>query len=299
MISGKTALVGLLGNPVSHSLSPVMQNAVLTAMQLDWCYLALPCEVKDLKQALQGLRALNCKGLNITIPHKENVAQFCSKLTPIAKRLKAVNTLIPNTEGGWTGTNTDVAGFIAPLKNNLNKNTKAIVLGCGGSAKAVVAGLESLNVEKITILGRQEKSLETFLKTFYNIATNNEKLLNSSIKGLLPSDKSLPQSIEQADLIINTTPVGMKENSSFIGQVEMPFGQTLWQHLNSQTTLYDLIYTPRPTAWLSYGNEKGCQIIDGLEMLVQQGAHSMKLWSGLQEIPLHIMRNAAENFLNG
>ena len=116
MISGTTGLIGLLGQPVRHSLSPVMQNAALEAMGLDWRYLALPCAESDLECVLTGLRAVNCRGLNVTIPHKQAVAVLLhgSKCSGLA--LQAVNTLIPTDKGGWHGHNTDVEGFLAPLQ---------------------------------------------------------------------------------------------------------------------------------------------------------------------------------------
>ena len=115
MINGGTSLVGLLGNPVRHSLSPVMHNAALKTMALNWRYLALPCESESLDQVLRGLRAVGCQGLNVTIPHKQAIADLCEELSPLAQRLGAVNTLVPAANGGWYGTNTDVEGFLAPL----------------------------------------------------------------------------------------------------------------------------------------------------------------------------------------
>ncbi len=137
MINGKTNLVGVLGHPVTHSLSPVMHNAALKEMGLNWCYLALPCEANHLSTILESLYAMNCQGLNITIPYKQDVAKMCTKLSPTAQRLGAVNTLIRNDQAGWTGTNTDLIGFIAGLGSTHWQGKNAIVLGCGGSAKAV------------------------------------------------------------------------------------------------------------------------------------------------------------------
>ena len=160
MISGTTALVGLLGQPVSHSLSPAMQNAALKEMGLDWSFLALPCRADDLATVLKGLEAVGCRGLNVTIPHKQAVSLLCVELSPLAQRLGAVNTMIPLSSGGWHGHNTDVEGFLAPLlHNNANwSGTRTVVLGCGGSARAVVAGLQDLNPSEITIVGRRDKT---------------------------------------------------------------------------------------------------------------------------------------------
>ena len=128
IISGETCILGLLGDPVKHSLSPAMHNAALEEMSLNWCYIPMPCKTKHLEIVLKSLHAINCQGLNITIPHKETIFNLCSSVTPIAKRLKAVNTLLPNQNGGWTGTNTDVEGFLSPIKDSKWQEKKALVI---------------------------------------------------------------------------------------------------------------------------------------------------------------------------
>ncbi len=292
MISGQTKLIALLGEPVSHSLSPVMHNAALTNMGLDWCYLALPCPQENIELVLKALHTVNCKGLNITIPHKKIVAKLCNELTSVAKRTGAVNTLLPNKEGGWTGTNTDIEGFIAPLQNAEWTNKQAIVLGCGGSASAVIAGLQNLNFEKITIVGRKQNALNNFIEEIIENPLN-AKYSSTTLQGCLTDDLTLIKDIQQANLVVNTTPVGMAGNPQESESNNMPLGKEIWKHLSPETTLYDLIYTPKPTSWLTWGNKLGCKSIDGLEMLVQQGAASLKMWSGTKHIPIKIMRKAA------
>lgn len=297
MISGTTCLVGLLGQPVRHSLSPVMQNAALAAMDLDWCYMALPCETNELITVLSALRSMNCLGLNITIPHKQDVAKACRELSPLATRLGAVNTLLPHADGGWAGTNTDVAGFLAPLQacNREWHERSAIVLGCGGSARAVVAGLQDLKLAQIMVVGRRPNALKRFIDDL-NPTPSTSKV---QLQGILQQDSALVEQLLKADLVINTTPVGMasihSENSEPIEL--MPLGQEIWQNLRPSTTLYDLIYTPRPTNWLSWGAQHGCHCIDGLEMLIQQGAASLRLWSGKNDVPIEKMRKAALSHL--
>ena len=298
MISGETSLVGLLGNPVSHSLSPVIHNAALKEMGLDWCYVAMSCESQNLNIVTKALRELNYQGLNITIPHKQNILKICNQISPLAQRLGAVNTLVPNKDGGWNGLNTDVEGFLAPLKTDDWSKKKAIILGCGGSARAVFAGLQDLNFEQITVVGRKQNTLKNFVAEMNPKDSDNNN--NSTlIKGLLTDEKELILEIKNANLIVNTTPVGMssKKNSRKFSQ-EIPLEKNIWQHLQPETTLYDLIYTPRPTAWLSLGAKNGCKQIDGLEMLVQQGAASLKIWSNNDEVPIDVMRTAAKNYLN-
>ena len=301
MINGKTDFLGLLGNPVQHSLSPVMHNAAVKEMKLNWCYLAFPCEKEDLQPVLEGLRALNCHGLNITIPHKNEIKNFCTELTPLAERLGAVNTLIPNRTNGWTGTNTDIEGFLAPLKNTSQdwKNKNAIVLGCGGSAKAVVTGLSELGVKNINIIGRDTNRLEKFIKDLNQTCSDFPiHEIEISLKGFHEKDSELERLFEKIDLFVNATPIGMKtEKQSMKEKKNMPLGHEIWKSLNSEAILYDLIYTPRPTQWLKWGQKQGFECIDGLEMLVQQGAASLKIWTGKQSIPIETMRKAAKNSL--
>jgi len=290
-ITGKTNLVGLLGQPVNHSLSPIMHNAAYEEMGLDWCYVAIPCDAKNLEQVTSALRVVNCKGLNITIPHKQEVLKACNKLTAIANDIQAVNTLIPEKNNEWIGANTDVEGFIMPLKdiNLINKNV--VVIGCGGSARAVVMGLNNLNIKKITIVGRSETSLKIFIKNMKGLLSKS----NISIEGVNNKKVNVTAYIEEADLIINTTPIGMNRKTT--EDESIPLGLQIWDNLSNKTILYDLIYTPRPTNWLKLGQQKNCLTIDGLDMLVQQGALSIKLWSGFNNIPIETMKSSAKKHL--
>ena len=142
LIDGDTSLVGVVGCPVNHSLSPIIHNVALTELNLNWCYLAIPCKTEDFNLVVKSLRAIDCKGLNITIPHKSMAVDVCNKLSTMAKITGAVNTLVPNKSNGWIGSNTDIEGFLAPLESEKNwHEKKALIIGCGGSARAVLYGL--------------------------------------------------------------------------------------------------------------------------------------------------------------
>ena len=289
MINGGTALVGLLGNPVRHSLSPAMHNAALAELGLNWRYLALPCEQDRLQDVLDGLHAVGCRGLNVTIPHKQAVAGLCRKLSPLAHRLGAVNTLIPEDGSSWTGDNTDVKGFLAPLEDHIDwTGRRAVVVGCGGSARAVVAGLQSLGLAAISVIGRQAATLQPFVRDL--------SLDEAPLDPLLDADPTIADVIAASDLIINTTPVGMAQHGE---DGDMPLGESLWNRIRTEATLYDLIYIPRPTAWLQWGRSRQLHCIDGLDMLVQQGAASLRIWSGHDDVPIDAMRSAAETVLKG
>ena len=290
-ITGQTKLVGLLGNPVSHSLSPIMHNAALTEMGLDWCYIAIPCETKNLKTVVEALRFMNCQGLNITIPHKNDVLKLCKDVAPIAKKIGAVNTLICQEENNWFGTNTDIEGFLSPIKNRSWERKIAIIIGCGGSSRAVVTSLISLKFHQIFIIGREEKKIKDFIIEMKSKVSSKTKL-----EGILNNDSNLIEYIKSSHLIVNTTPVGMKTSDS--ETFEIPLGAKIWSHLKSSTILYDLIYTPKITNWLKTGRSYGCEGIDGMEMLINQGAASLRLWSNYNDIPIETMRKAIDAHLS-
>jgi len=286
MISSKTSFIALIGNPVSHSLSPIMQNAALQYLGLDLIYIAIPCKDKDLELVLNSFKKINCKGLNITIPHKEKVFDLCTEISPIANQLKAINTLKLNSEKEWSATNTDVEGFIYPLKTlNLEKK-QSIVLGSGGAARSVIQGLINLNLSTISVVSRNESSLDKLIKNFEN---------QIKIQGLLNNDNQAENLIEEADLIVNTTPVGMKTSKD--ERNILPYGETFWRSLKSKTIIYDLIYNPAPTPLLKFSAKKGCFTIDGMQMLVAQGVKSLSFWTNGLEVPFHIMNEALKNYL--
>ena len=286
MITSKTSFIALIGNPVSHSLSPIMQNAALQYLGLDLIYIAIPCRNEDLKLVLNSLSRINCKGLNITIPHKETVFELCSEIAPIANKLKAINTLKLNSAKEWSGTNTDVEGFIYPLKNlNLTKK-QSIVLGSGGAARAVIQGLINLDYSSISVISRNKSSLDELIKNFEN---------QIELQGLLNNDNQAQNLIEEADLVVNTTPVGMKTAKNEMNL--LPYGDYFWRSLNSQTIVYDLIYNPSPTTLLEFSAKKGCMTINGLEMLVAQGIKSLSFWTNGLEVPFHIMNDALKKYL--
>jgi len=291
---GSTALVGVLGDPVRHSLSPAMHNAALAGLGLDWIYLALPVAAPDLAAVVPALEALDCRGLNVTIPHKRTVAALVAELSPLAQRLGAVNTLVRRPQGGWLGTNTDVEGFVAPLRDGDWRGRRALVLGCGGSALAVLAALEQLGFGSITVAGRNTAALEAF---------------QAGCRGWLPNLRTLPWTATEAedlllalaetDLVVNCTPVGMTSSGDPKAANRSPLSASALDRLRPGCGVYDLIYTPRPTALLREAAARGCRTWDGLEMLVQQGAAALRLWSGLDSVPVAAMREAALERLQG
>ncbi|WP_094586243.1 shikimate dehydrogenase [Synechococcus sp. BO 8801] len=289
VIGGGTALAGVLGDPVRHSLSPAMHNAAIAELGLDWAYLALPVAAADLAVVLQGLEAIDCRGLNVTLPHKQAAAALARELTPLAQRLGAVNTLVRRDGGGWLGANTDVEGFLAPLRGLAAR--EALVLGCGGSARAVVAGLVELGLGRIRVAGRDSTRLGRFLASCADWAPGLEPLAWEP--GADGQPDPLAEALAGADLVVNTTPLGMASGGDPAAAARSPLDPAQVALLRPAATVYDLIYIPRPTTLLRLAAERGCRTIDGLEMLVQQGAASLRLWSGRPDVPVIAMRDAA------
>lgn len=306
-ISGATALVAVLGDPVRHSLSPAMHNAALRELGLDWVYLALPTPPPRLAGVLDALEAVDCRGLNITLPHKQAVARLAAERSPLADQVGAVNTLLRRPAGGWLGTNTDVEGFLAPLRGTETPR-RALVLGCGGSARAVIAALVALGVASIGVAGRRAETREALVASCRGWAPALEPVAWSQPPGGEPLAQDDPPRaggetafrgwLAEADLVVNTTPVGMASATDPAAAHRCPLEAEALRALRPAATVYDLIYTPRPTALLREAAARGCRALDGLEMLVQQGAAALRLWSGLEAIPVEAMRRAARAALN-
>ncbi len=284
MITSKTSFLALIGNPVSHSLSPIMQNAAVQYLGLDLIYIAIPCKEEDLETVVNSLKKMNCKGLNITIPFKQKVFDYCSEISPVAKKVKAINTLkLKNND--WSATNTDIDGFIYPLKElNLIKK-KSIILGSGGAARSVIQGLINLKLSQITIISRNKHSLKDLIANFEN---------DIKINGLLNTNTEIDDLIQETDLIVNTTPVGMDKTTNID---ELPFGESFWKAIKSNTIVYDLIYNPSPTPLLKFCEKKGCMTIDGVQMLIAQGAKSLSFWTNGLEVPFEVMHDAIKKYL--
>ena len=285
MITSKTSFLALIGNPVTHSLSPIMQNAAIKYLGLDLIYLAIPCKNNDLEIVVNSLKKMNCKGLNITIPFKQKVFDMCSEITPVAKKIKAINTMKLKDNENWSGTNTDIDGFIYPLKKLNLETKKSIVLGSGGAARSVIQGLKNLKLSKITIISRNKHSLKELVNNFKN---------DIKIEGLLNNNKDIENLIQETDLIVNTTPVGMSNTTN---DSAIPFGRDFWNTINSNTIVYDLIYRPSPTPFLDFCNQKGCMTIDGTQMLIAQGAKSLSFWTNGLEVPFDVMYDSIKKYI--
>lgn len=283
-ITGTTKLLGVIGDPIAHSLSPVIHNAAISTLDLDYIYLPFPIAATELKTAIAGFAAVGLEGFSVTIPHKQAIIPLLSHIDEIAEAVGAVNT-VWHTEAGWQGTNTDVAGFTSPLINLQDlSRLNPVILGNGGAARAVVYGLYQLGCSKINVFGRNKHKLATFRDSWSGSAV--EECL--TVRGW----EELDSYLSQTNLVVNTTPVGMHPH-----QDESPLMRQQIDLLPPQAIAYDLIYTPRPTKFLKEAGMRDLQTIDGLEMLVQQGAAALKIWLQKDSVPVDVMRTALEKYL--
>ncbi|MGP0127779.1 MAG: shikimate dehydrogenase [cyanobacterium endosymbiont of Rhopalodia musculus] len=284
IITGKTKLLGIIGDPVQHSLSPVMHNAAISHLGVDYIYLPFPIKPKDLTTAIAGFTSIGIVGFNVTIPYKQAIIPLLSEVTPTAELVGAVNT-VWRTETGWKGTNTDIDGFLSPLQSLQRDwaNLTPIILGNGGAARAVVVGLAQLGCLKIYVVGRDRQKLWQFTQSWKNTRL-------TAALGVYFWDK-LSEIIEETELLINTTPIGMSPNID-----DSPVESMLFARMPENAIAYDLIYTPNPTQFLKNAKQQGLITIDGLEMLVRQGAVALQLW--LQKpVPVDVMTQSLRDYL--
>jgi shikimate dehydrogenase len=274
VIDSSTQLVGLIGWPVEHSLSPVMHNAVFEALALDWCYVPLPVPPGHLEAALRGLAALGFCGANVTVPHKHAMVPLLSSVSPEVAVQGAVNTLvIGRDESGkalMSGYNTDSMGFVGALRQGgfePEDGGEAVVVGAGGAARAVVSGLLSSGMEQIWVLNRTLEHAQALISDLGKCAQ-----CPSSLSALPLTRETLVECTRTASLLVQSTTVGMWPHGD--GSV-WPEGVPIPSHL----TVFDLVYNPLETRLLQQARESGARTIDGLGMLVRQGALSFDLWT--------------------
>lgn len=281
LLTGKTKVLGLLGWPVGHSVSPAMQNAALASLGLDYVYVPFNVAPADLAQAVRGLAVLGVRGANVTIPHKEAVLPLVERLTPEAQAVGAVNTLV-REKGGWVGHNTDGEGFLEALREEANfalEGKRLLLLGAGGAARAVAFAAAGAGVSLLLIANRTPARAHTLAEAL-------ARRFPCRVRAIPLERGSLAAALAETDVLVNTLPLGMYP------QVEaMP--PLPPEALEPPLLVCDLIYNPRPTKLLSLAASRGCRTLDGLPMLVAQGALAFALWTGCKA-PKEIMRRAAE-----
>ena len=279
-ITGHTKLTGLLGSPVSHSISPMMHNDSFKQLNLDYAYLAFDITVEQLPAVVEGFRAMNVRGYNLTMPHKNAMYSLCDSLSPAAEIIGAVNTVV-NDNGHLTGYTTDGTGYMRGLKEDgydiLGK--KMTLLGAGGAATSIFVQAALDGVSEISIFNRRSP----FWERAESIIDMLTERTNCKINLYDYSDPNLlKREISESAILTNGTSVGMAPN--------------IEQSLITDTSAFhkdlivsDVIYNPRETLLLRQAKEAGCRTQNGLYMLLYQGAEAFKLWTG-QDMPVEIIK---------
>lgn len=278
-VRGSTRVVGIIGDPVAHSLSPAMHNAAFSALAMDWVYVPFPVAPTSLGQAIRGLRALGIAGVNVTVPHKEAVLRYLDGSSELARRVGAVNTIVHRSGQLW-GENTDVYGVRQALRAVRLRGASAMVVGAGGAARAVLVALEQAGVRRVILANRtvararrvaRQLGTPTFFIDVHDLGALED-----------------PRLLAHVRLVVNTTSVGLHGEGFFPLNVDAT---------PAECVFFDLVYGRR-TEFLGRAQAAGRLTIDGTEMLLYQGAAAFRLWTGRRP-PVEVMRDALTMALKG
>ena len=267
-LTAATQVVGVIGFPIGHSLSPLLHNTAFAQLGIDWVSVGFPVPPGHSAVALAGARALGVRGLSVTMPHKENVAAAADHLSPEAARLGAANCVV-EVDGAWHAENTDGAGFVAALARGghfVPDGQRCLVVGAGGAARAVIAALGDAGAAEVVVVNRTAARAES--------------------AALLAGPSGRVGTADEAsgcDLVVNATPAGMADVDA--GPAGWPVDPAL---LRPGQVVVDLVYHPPVTPWLAAAAAKGATTANGLGMLVHQAALQLERWTG-QDAPVDAM----------
>jgi shikimate dehydrogenase len=263
----------IIGDPINSSLSPVMQNAAFGYFGLNNTYIAFRVPKGELKASLDSLRATNSSGFNVTIPHKIDIVSYLDELHPSAQKAGAVNT-VQNIEGIFKGYNTDIYGFIEPLRRrrvNLN-GMKILLIGAGGAARAIIAALsDETGISALRIANRTRQNAEGLITMASNLGLEAD----------FTRSEDLAEQAFRSDLIINSTPIGMANEQSIVDR----------EKINKNSIVYDLVYKPMVTRLIENAKQASATVVYGYEMLLAQGARAFEIWTGMSA-PMEVMKKA-------
>ncbi|MCK5542424.1 MAG: shikimate dehydrogenase [Desulfobacterales bacterium] len=265
----KTDLYCIFGNPVTHSKSPIMHNALFNDNKINAVYLAF--NINDIKTGINAIRELDIKGVSITIPFKEKVIEFLDDIDPEAKEIGAVNTIV-NRNGKLTGFNTDWSGGVKPVKELGIIGKTVGIIGAGGAARALAYGIKK-NGGKLTIINRSQKNGEHLSSLFNCNFINFNKIETNSF-----------------DIIINTTPLGMTPDIK-----NTPFKK---EYLKKNMIVMDIVYNPLETQLIKDAKNAGCKTIDGLSMFINQGVKQFELWTGIKSTKKFMSESLKKTLIN-
>lgn len=275
-IGGQTRLVAIVGDPVAHSRSPAMHNAAFRALGLDLAYVALRVSPESLRAAIGGVRALGFAGLNVTVPHKQAIVPLLDRVTPRARAIGAVNTVVRRGRA-LEGDNTDAEGFLRSLSRLRfrARGRSVVILGAGGSARAVVWALAGAGAARIRILNRTPRRALSVAALARGRATVEVGPLESAAE---------PAVVEGADLVVNCTSLGLDGRSAPSVAVEATPERCLF---------YDLVYGAAQTPFVRAARRRRRRAVDGKSMLVEQAAAAFRLWTG-RRAPIETMSAALD-----
>ena len=269
MISGATAVAGVIGDPVRHSLSPILHNTAYTALGIDLVYVAFPVPDGATAAALEAARALQLVGLSVTMPHKTAAAAGCDELTPEAAALESVNTVTRRADGTLSGASTDGAGFLASVREAGHDlaGRAVLLLGAGGAARAVAHALGHAGAH-VTVAARRADAADRAARLGRGSTVAWDDRVEAAVR---------------SDVVVNATPVGMSNAALVLPEAGLRPGQVV----------VDLVYHPLDTPLLCAARERGAATVDGLGMLVHQAGLQVRAWTG-RDAPTDAMRAAAE-----
>lgn len=281
-INSGTVMYGVFGDPVKHSKSPVMLNRAFQEAGVNAAYAAFHVAPGQLKAAIEGVRALNFRGINVTLPHKVEVMKHLDEIDPSARHVGAVNTIV-NENGRLIGYNTDGLGYVRSLKEETGialEGKKVLVLGAGGAARGITYALAR---EKPSVIWIANRTAGKAHDLAHSVSRDNNNCIGIGLE-------EIPGIVGQADLVVNTTLVGMFPNAD-----ELPMDPSLF---HSGILVSDIVYNPLKTKWLILAEGRGSNIHSGLGMFIYQGAYAFEYWTGLRA-PTAAMRDVVEQSFKG
>ncbi len=269
-ITGKTKILGVLGNPIEHTFSPQLHNTISKYLKVDAVYIPFKVERQDLQDAVKGLKALNVAGFNVTIPYKKEIMKYIDENSREALIMGAVNT-VKNIDGRFYGYNTDGEGFARAFKEETGTDFKGkdvVILGAGGAARAIATKVAIEGAKNIHIINRTPERAQEIAE-----------LINNNIRRIVDAydskDDAAVEVFRKSDVIVNTVPLGMYPDTDAVPVDER-------YDFSGHQVVYDTIYNPPKTRFLSLAEKKGCKTVNGLGMLFYQGIFAYEIWTGIK-----------------
>ena len=272
IINGNTKIVGLIGHPVEHTFSPQMHNSAFSKLKMNYIYAAFDVKPENLEKAIKNAEALDIKGFNVTIPHKVNVIQYLNDIDETAKQIGAVNTIDFKNLKGY---NTDGLGAVKAIEEITKvKNKNILIAGAGGASRAIAFYLKKNNVNEITILNRNIQKAQN---------------LADELEASSDSISQINKYMENTDILINTTPIGMYPNIN-----DTPI--TNAENMHEEQVVFDAVYNPNKTQLLNEAIKAAAKPVYGIKMLLYQGAESFRIWTG-KKPPIKTMEETLKKTL--